>query len=198
MATIAEANESIGRVLKVSDDDWRVVVKKVKNHLRIRKILFSTTGVHSEKNFGMSPMDYYLGNAIEKLFDGKWIWKKDLTISEQVIRIIDSMISTELEKADTDKAKSVNIEYVDADKDLWLFPSDIDISQSDEIEKDFQEKIDLIYKAIDGDNDLELLFLCIQQGIKSKDIAEEMGIPVERVYKLSEKLKLKANKLKRG
>lgn len=198
MATKAEADESINRVLNVSDDDWRVVVKKVKNHLRIRKILFSTTGVHSESNFGMSPMDYYLGNAIEKLFDGKWIWKKELTISEQVIRIIDSMISTELEKAVTEKAKSVNIEYVDAFKDLWLLPTNVNILPSDDIERDFKEKIELIYKAIEGNDDLELLFLCIQQNMKSKEIAKEMGIPIERVYKLSEKLKSKANKIKKG
>lgn len=198
MATEAEANESINRIIQVSDDEWRVVVKKVETHLRLRKILFSTTGVHSEKNFGMSPMDYYLGNAIEKLFEGKWIWKPDLTISEQVIRIIDSMISTELDKALTEKAKSVVIEYVDADNDLWHFSTEIDVKITEQIETDFKEKVDLIYKAIDGDGDLELLFLCIQQGMKSKNIANEMGIPIERVYKLSEKLKSKANKLKRG
>lgn len=180
----------------ITDDQWRATAKRCKDHIRMRTYMKTAVGAHSSDNLGMSPFDYYYVGAVEKLFKGTWDWKFELySIEVQIIRIIDSMISDEIRKTFTAKKQSVKLNYVDAEENLFQFPTDIDIQQTQENEKEFNRQISMIQEAIKGDRDLELLFLCIQQGYKPSEIAREMNIDIKAVYKVTERLKEKTKKI---
>lgn len=181
---------------KVSDDEWRVYAKKCKDHINIRVGNKTAYGAHSDNNLEMSPFDFYFNGAVTKIMDGSWDWKfENYTLLEQLIRIIDSMISEEVRKYKTLKAQSNTIHNVGDDDLFDHIASDFDIEASDENEQEFIRQIDLVKQSINGDKELELFYLCIENHMKFTEIAKEMQIDIKRAYKLGDKLKEKTRKL---
>lgn len=181
---------------KVSDDEWRVYAKKCKDHINLRLGNKTAYGAHSEKNLEMSPFDFYFTGAYTKIMEGVWDWKfEKYTLLEQLIRIIDSMISEEVRKYKTAKAHTIKV-YNVGEHDLFdHIISDLDVEPTEENEQEFTRQIEIIKQAVDGDEELELFHICIESQMKYPEIAEEMKIDVKRAYKLGEKLKEKTRKL---
>lgn len=181
---------------KVSDDEWRVYAKKCKDHINIRVGNKIKYGAHSENNLQMSPFDFYFNGAVTKIMEGTWDWKfESYTLLEQLIRIIDSMISEEVRKYKSTKAQTYKI-YNVGDDDLFdHIASDFDLEFTEENEQEFIRQINIINQAIDGDEELELFHLCIASQMKYTEIAKEMQIDIKRAYKLGDKLKEKTRKL---
>lgn len=180
---------------KVSDNEWRVHAKKCKDHISLKLSNRTVYGAHSEKNLGMSPFDFYYTGAVSKIIDGTWDWKfETYSLLEQLIRIIDSMISEEVRKYSTPKAQAVKIKDI-GDANLFdHIESDYDLEQTDENEKEFIRQIEIVKQAIDGDDELELFHVCVESQMKYSEIAQEMKINIKRAYKLGEKLKEKTLK----
>jgi len=65
--------------------------------------------------------------------------------------------------------------------------------------KDLEEKLkDELYAMVKGDEDLETLLLCFEEGIdKPEIIADQTGCDVSKVYNLKRKLLRKAAKIRR-
>ena len=176
---------------QLTDDDLRVAIKKCKEHIKIRLKQKTLYGAHTEKNLGESPLEYYLNTAVDKILSGDWEWKEGRTLSEQLIRVIDSQISKEVEKVKAAKNEKFKIIYDDIEKNFYSLCETI--IDKDENEKDYQDRINLIEKAIIGDQELIDFFDAIKAGYKSSEIAELLGKTVKQLGKVKERLLRRVN-----
>ncbi len=179
------------KLKKVSDDALKVAFSKCREHIRLRIKKKTLYGAHTTSNLGEDPIVYYLEDAIDAIISGRWEWKDKFDLTTQLIRIINSKISKEVEKIKTDKAQALNIQFIDLESELYKFDSNNDLNELEQKEK-YEKQVKLIEKVIEGNTDLEFLFECIKEGYKRREIAELMNIEPKRVDKLLEKLKNKA------
>lgn len=182
----------LNKLTQVTDDEWKVIIAKCSEHISLRLKHRQQMGAHSPQNLGMPAIDYYLQNAIKKLYEGTWDWQfEKYSLEEQLIRMIDSMISEEVRKYKTDKSQAVRIFYKD---DISEYETYLDIYDPEDIkerEEQFQNFINTIEQAIEGDEDLELLFILIHEGKSLDEICEELEWKKQKLYKLIDKLKTK-------
>lgn len=181
------------RLTALSDDDWRVAIKKCKSHIQWRLKQKTLYGAHTSANLGSDPVDYYVNLGTDKILSGEWEWKIKFSLSQQLIRIVDSAISKEVEKVRTKKASEFRVEYTD---DLEFY--DLEDNQDQGLEQDYQQRIDSIEKAIKGDNQLEEMWDCIKNLYKRSEIAELMGITPKQLDKLKERFIEKVRKNHQG
>lgn len=182
------------RVENLTDADWKVALAKCKFHLRWKLKQKTLSGAHSASRLGADPIDYYLGVSYEKLLSGEWEWRQEYSLFEQLVRIIDSTISKEIEKVGTKKNESVKITYKE-DMDLFYEEND----ESDvKTQKVFDEQLREVERAAEGDEQLEFIISALKEGKKRSEIACLMDIQPRQFDKLREKLirRLKNSKLK--
>ena len=173
------------RLTSITNEEWIVTSKKCYNFLQYRLKGKTGWGVHSETNLGISVFDYYFVAAVEKLYEGAWTWQfEKFNIIEQIITIMNSMISANVDKATNIYKRTIVIEY-DSDKVYTCKEIDID----DVNEEEYDVKIQLIKNAIQNDSEMKTYFSLVQEGYSSKEISQQMGVPISKVYKFTEKLK---------
>jgi hypothetical protein len=188
--TIGQFYEANSKKIKtLSDDDWRVAIKKCQDHVRWKLQKRTLFGAHTEKRLGMNPSEYYANVACEKIIGGFWEWKSGFTLSQQIIRVADSEISKEVEKSKTNKAQSLKIDYTE---NIEFYEKDGDFDQ--ESEGEFQLRVDAVEKAVIGDAHLEELWTYVKEGYKRSEIAELMDLKLKQFDKLKEKLIERARK----
>jgi len=57
--------------------------------------------------------------------------------------------------------------------------------------------VELLREKIQGDEELEEIFLCLEEGYtKPSEIAEQLGVDVKEIYNREKRLKRKCNELK--
>lgn len=170
----------------VNDNDWKIALSKCKEHIKWRlkqKMLF---GAHTATNLGTNPIDHYLELASSKLLEGEWEWKNEYSLCEQMIRIVNSYTSKEVNRTKTKKAESFKIVYQDIESEFYQLEEHqkIDIEQMEQYEKN----VESIDKAVEGDIQLELLWDAVKGGKKRAEIAELLELQPKQVDKLKEKL----------
>jgi len=83
----------------ISDKEWLDIVDKLVKYVYFKLKGHTLFGAHSEQNLESNPLDYYVDEAIGKLFSLEWKWQFDkYSLLEQLERIVGSMISTNVEK----------------------------------------------------------------------------------------------------
>lgn len=180
------------RLTQITEGEWKVIIAKCTEHIRLRLRHRQQMGAHSPQNLGMPAVDYYFQNAVEKLYDGTWDWKfEKYTLEEQFIRIIDSMISEEVRKYKTKKSQEVKIFYKENIREFETYLDIYTPEETKEIEEQFQNFIDIIEQAINGDEDLELMFILIQEGKSTDEICQELDWDKRKLYKARARLKSK-------
>ena len=93
------------RLHAVPDREWLEVIDKLTIFVRFKLKGKTIFGAHSEQYLGVEPVEYYVDEAIAKLFSLEWEWKFEKhSLIEQLKRIVGSMISTNVESF-----KKVNI-----------------------------------------------------------------------------------------
>ena len=185
------------KLTRITDDEWKVIADKCKKHIKL-KLSYSKRkkGAHSEQTLGVSAFDFYFCGAVEKIYEGVWIWKHELySMEEQLIRIINSMISEQVRKFKTDKNKEQKKEYVNIDPDLFDLQDDYSEEEINEKEKELDHLMALTQEAVQGDNDLEMLVLYLLDGKSNDEMASDFNITKKDLYKLSEKMRDKVRKL---
>ena len=55
-------------------------------------------GPHSEHHLGENALQYYVSNAIKKLYEGDWEWQERFSLGEQLSRVALRLIQNENEK----------------------------------------------------------------------------------------------------
>lgn len=185
--------KNLKRLIALSDNDWRIAIKKCKTHLQWKLKKKTLYGAHTSTNLGSDPIEYYINLGTDKILSGEWEWKSQFSLSQQLIRIVDSAISKEVEKIGTKKAAELKIEYTD---DLEFY--DFEDIQNHDSEQEYQQRIELIGKAVKGDNQLEEMWDCIKNLYKRSEIAELMGLTPKQFDKLKERFIEKVRKYQPG
>lgn len=170
---------------QLGDNDLRIALKKCKDHIKIKLRQKTLYGAHSEKNLGSNPIEHYLSLVSEKLLTGQWEWKDQYSLSEQMIRIANSWISTEVEKSKSEKASSFKIEYKDLENEFYnLGDKEFDTAG---FENTVSEKLKRIESAINGDDVLEFFWEAVKEGKKRVEIAELLELEPRQLDKLRER-----------
>jgi len=103
-----------------------------------------------------------------------------------MIRIINSRITTEVEKTKTEKASKLDIEYKDIETELYFVgdePKNATIEEKLELEK----RITSIEVAVKGDENLEFLWEGVKEKKKRAEIAALMDLQPKQLDKLKER-----------
>lgn len=170
----------------VEESQWAAAIEKCRRHIELRIKYKTKTGAHSEARLGMDPYDYYISFAYDSIIFGIWEWKDKYTLSQQMIRIADSTMSTEVEKVKTKKAlehKILSMDSVD-----MFFIQDPDEGQPDfATEILFNKRVTVIEELISGNEDLEIFWECVKDGMKAAQVAEFMERTPKQIYKIQER-----------
>jgi hypothetical protein len=173
------------RIVSLNETDWKVALKKCKEHIKWKLKQKTLSGAHSASRLGVDPIDHYLGISYEKILSGEWEWKEEYSLLEQMIRIVDSYISTEVEKEKSKKGKSFQISYKNIEEEFY------DLAEppaSSEEEVIYMQRLQQIENAIQGDSQLELFMEAVKEGMKRSDIAVLLEINPRQLDKVREKL----------
>lgn len=186
--------ETVLRKLQgLSDDDVADAIKQLTHHVKARlrfgsKADRTKSGAHSEKNLGMNPIDYYVGESIKRLYDPNgWDWKfEKFTIEQQLMRIANKLISG---KVDEYKAKKDGLPVFD-ERDAGDIYDLHEIAAHDAKgnEEIYTKMIQLAYDVSKDDDELQYFVIRYFEKASFATIANEMNIDVKQIYVLRKKL----------
>jgi DNA-directed RNA polymerase specialized sigma24 family protein len=151
-------------------------------------------GAHTEKRLKDDPYNHYVKKAFEAIAAGDWEWK-DRPLAQQLIRIMNSHVSTEVEKYRNSKEKEKTEAppiFVDIESFYNIASDDVELSK-EEVEK-YQSQVKLIEEAIQDDDVLVDIWLLKLEGKSRSEIATELDKSPEQIDKQVEKLKRKVKK----
>lgn len=174
------------------DSQWIKALKKCREHVLTRLKRRTVFGAHTEERLGMDPVEYYVSFAYEAILDGHWEWKDGRTLGQQMVRIADNRIGKEVEKYRTEQSEQFSMASEDIDE--YFFSYDLPPDEPTLVQEAvFSKKIAIIEEAIKGDENLEMFWECVKEGMKREDIAVFMEKQPKQIDKLREKL---INKIK--
>lgn len=187
--TIMEVGEyyyfNAKKLSQLKELDWQIALRKCTKHVQLKIKQRTLYGAHNGSNLGSNAVDYYVTVAYDKIITGQWEWKDDYCLSEQLIRIANSCISTEVEKTKTKKSESFKIIYTDIENEIYnLADHEIDLTD----EEVYAEQVKIIETATTGDDQLEMFWECIKEGYKRIDIAKMLNLAPKQLDKVREKL----------
>ncbi|WP_181309024.1 hypothetical protein [Rufibacter sp. XAAS-G3-1] len=180
-----EANQK--RLSLLTDGDWRAALAKCKEHLGWKLKQKTLYGAHSSASLGADPKEHYLSLALEKLLSGEWEWQIQFSLVEQLIRIINSLISKEVERRQTQKSESLKIEYRDIEAEFYDL-GDLSHQSDGEEAHEYERRIRVMEDAIQGDQQLLDFWEAVQAGYRRADTAEVLGITPKQLDKVRERL----------
>lgn len=185
----------IKKLMAISDNEWRVIQEKSDRIIQNRIRNKTDFGAHSEGNLGMPINDYYFQEALSRLYEGKRDWKYEKrSLIEEISRIINDIIGDEVDKYKRNH-KKLAVTYLGNDELLSIIDKNPNRDDDDNVfanEKRYQEEIDFIESVIEGDDDLEMLFLALEEkGMNYSEICSEYDWDKTKLYRLVEKLKRK-------
>lgn len=184
----------------VSSVEWEIALRKAEKHLNYRLWNKTKFGANTSENLGVPAKEYYLNFAYMSIIYGNWEWKDDFDISQQLIRIIDSRISTVVESYKKAKVKneerSMDGKYQltttevtqDIENTFYDLKSDEEISNEDllKVEEEYKKTEQFIIES--HDNNLIMFWEGVKAGYTRKDIAELIGITPKQLDKIKERL----------
>lgn len=195
------------RLRHLSEDDWKVALAKCKDHIKLRLKQKTISGAHSSANLGADPVEHYLGLAYEKKIIGDWEWKAEYSLAEQMIRIVNSAMSKQVEKvvstsahiqgeaegvadefkeyATSSEAQPVKIISSDIEEEFYDVASPVESTREGTVNEALLQSIET---AASGDEDLEFIIEGLKEGKKRAELADLLGISLRQFDKLREKL----------
>lgn len=183
------------KVKLLKEVDWNVALAKCKKHIKYRLKQRTLSGAHSASNLGADPVDHYIGIAYEKILTGEWEWKDQRTLAQQMIRIADSYISKEVEKAESAKGKAFKVEYIDDEEEFY---NTLPQPTEEKEQREMDQRLKDIETAIAGDEELGFMIEALKEGKKRSEIADLLGVGVRQFDKLKEKLMRRVQKQKQS
>ena len=174
------------RLELVSEEEWVIALEKSRKHLKLRIKQKTLYGAHSEENLGDDPYDYYTSFAYEAILSGRWEWKSEFSLADQMIRIINSRISEEVEKVKREKSAVLEIEYVDIEDELYNVGVPAYDPSREEAEE-WERQVRTIEDAIVGDDNLIFFWTCIKDGYKRVETADLMDLKPRQLDKVRER-----------
>lgn len=192
--------------------DWNDIILRLSYHAvwRARRYKWRS-GDFTRLPGGKAPEDFAI-EAIEKVWNGQRNWnpEKYPILLHHLMWIVDSDLDhafNSLEHRSTGRAFSSedydgsepNHEKADPNSTSSihnppLTPEENMIASQDrEMEEEVKKQL---YTAVEGDEDLELLLICIEEGFDNPDlIAAKTGWDIKKVYNLKRKLLRRGKKI---
>ncbi len=182
------------RLRSISDLEWISISKKCYTHIDLKiggKLKF---GAHNEQRLGMPAYDYYFGNALKVIYEHSWEWQYEkYGLAEQLVRIIDSMISNEVRKYKVERSNDKQLpllveanEFDDlADDDAFELISDAE---------NFNQYSHALQKACDGNTQYQNFVRLKFDGKSYDEIAQILDCTVQDAYRLMENIGKKARR----
>jgi hypothetical protein len=181
--------------------DWNDIIIKLTYHalMRTRRYLWKS-GTAKDLPGGVTPADIASG-AIVKVWNGKRKWDPDKypDLLTHLKWVVDSEIghlysSTEHQKRiDTVKETGDTDSYLNEIDPKPSPETELICRENEALEKELKEKL---VESVKGDEDLEILLMCFEDGIdKPQDIAVATDWDITKVYNIKRKLIRYADKI---
>ncbi|MDY0144205.1 MAG: hypothetical protein RBR97_20170 [Bacteroidales bacterium] len=174
--------EILQHLNSITEREWLDVVDKLTTYVHFKLKGRTLFGAHSEQNLGGNPVDYYIDEAIGKLFSLEWKWQfGKYSLLEQLQRVVGSMISTNVEKF---KTKKINITLMEEDKLISM--------EKPEINDYDVEYYEVFKKALEecskDDEDLQLYVMALDECISFDEMVNSTGFEKKKLYVLQKKM----------
>ncbi|RYC51752.1 sigma-70 family RNA polymerase sigma factor [Flagellimonas olearia] len=183
----------------ISNVEWEIALRKCRDHLRFRLRGRTKQGAHSTEYLEVPAHEYYLAFAYNGIIFGQWEWKDEYTLDQQLIRIIDSRISTVVQSYKSVLAKNARkVEEGKIPDIVSLEPKNVEESFYDledhpppnedelmQIEKEYGLIEEFMMNS--DDDYLKIFWECAKEGLKRNETAEIMGIKPKQLDKVREK-----------
>lgn len=180
--------EILKQLNAISDNEWLDVIDKLTTYVHFKLKGRTIFGAHSEQNLGINPVEYYVDDAIGKLFSLEWKWQfEKYSLLEQLQRVVGSMISTNVEKF---KAKKESIILMDEEKLVSLEKSEIDGNEVQYYEV-FKQALEECSK---DDEELQLYVMALDECASFDEMVEATGIEKKKLYVLQKKMTRRVTK----
>ena len=180
--------EILKQLNAISDNEWVDVIDKLTTYVHFKLKGRTIFGAHSEQNLGINPVEYYVDDAIGKLFSLEWKWQfEKYSLLEQLQRVVGSMISTNVEKF---KAKKESIILMDEEKLVSLEKSEIDGNEVQYYEV-FKQALEECSK---DDEELQLYVMALDECASFDEMVETTGIEKKKLYVLQKKMTRRVTK----
>lgn len=177
------------------EKEWAIALEKCRADVKHRIERRMQFGAHTEHRLGEEGIQYYVAAAYTAILAGEWEWKADHTLSEQMIMIAQSIISKEVEKVKTKKAADMPKIVSYDDLTTMLYEQDLPAEEPGAMNELIMEhRIKRIEAAISGDDDLELFWEGVKDGMKAAEIAVSMNKTTKQIYKLRDRFIEKTRK----
>ena len=192
-----DRNKTISEKLdSISDEEWLAIFNKLTVYVRFKLKGRTKYGAHTEANLGIDALNFYIEDAVQKLFEHTWDWKfEEYNLLEQLKRIISSTISENVRKENTKKNqkerdenadKTVEIVPTESEKLIWLAE---EMNTSEDLTKETLEQFEKILVECSKDEpDLELLVMALLETADSDEIAKQFKWDKSKLYTLQRKL----------
>jgi hypothetical protein len=183
---------NLKKIESVTETDWVSALKMCKRHVITRLRKRTVFGAHTEERLGMDPVDYYVSFAYDVILDGHWAWKDGRTLGQQMVRIAENRIGKEVEKYKVEHYRQFAMagEVIDE----FFYSEDPPPGEPTLVQEAvFSKKIAVIEEVVKGDENLEMFWECVKDGMRRDAIAVFMEKQPKQIDKLREKL---INKIK--
>ncbi|MEO1032767.1 MAG: hypothetical protein AAFX55_15250 [Bacteroidota bacterium] len=187
------------RLEGVTDIEWKIALKKAENHLNYRLWNRTKYGAHTVENLGIPAKEYYLNFAYMSILYGTWQWKDEYDLTQQMIRIIDSRISTVVEsykrtiKKNEERKKegklpyTISLESKDVETIFYNLENDISLDETQIKEIENQYALLEQFVSASEDDDIIVFWECTKAGLTRAEISEYIGKKPKQIDKIKEK-----------
>ena len=194
------------RLSGVSEKQWREALDEVTAYLRWRLAGKTQRGAHSEKELGMPALDYYQEEAVVKLIEGEWKWQERFTLGKQLEKIAADLVTKQVQKWErahpnlmVDERSKMEDVVPQRKPELIEFTDDIE-QYGDTIDDDGQKELDETYEKVfvlvADDKELTLYVEAIVHCNRLDELPGYLGVTIQKVYRLQEKLMRRINRAK--
>ena len=192
------------RVLHLLENaDWKDIILKLTHYALQRARVYSWKSGKSDQLLGGKTPEDIACEAIEKVLSGTRDWDPDkypnlLTHLQWVVKSDMEHLASSMEHQATGRLP----EPGEGEEGYETIPDPSSPTPEEELiareKEDLEERLKgELYAMVKGDEDLETLLLCFEEGIdKPEVIAAQTGWDVSEVYNLKRKLLRKASKLR--
>jgi len=175
--------------------EWKAILKKCYGHVELRLWNKTLIGAHCEQRLGMPASDYYVGNALKAIYEQSWEWQYEkYTITVQLTRIINSMISNEVRKYKVEQKQNKQLPLlIQNDRFDTLMESELIDETTDA--PYFERCVQALQEAcLDNSRHQQFVKLKIQ-GKSYSEIADDLHCSLDDAYQIMENIARRARKI---
>jgi len=176
--------EILERLNSITEQEWKEIVNNLTKWVHFKLLFKTSSGAHSEQYLGISAIDYYIGGAIEKLFNLQCLWQYEkFNLLEQLQRIIGSMISESVRKFKTKKGISIPTE----DTELNSIIENCDTEENEE-DNNYQLFLNALSVCTTDDEELQLYTTAMYACSSYDEMSKELDWDKSKLYAMQRKL----------